>query len=185
MFRKEVLENESRRRIYWFVKRNPGLHLRELQRRLEIPLTSLDYHLGYLSRHELLSRDGEGFYTRYFDEELDEEDREILALLRQRRLREIVLVLISESKASYGVLMSSLSLPASTLSLYLKKLVDGGVVLRHSIGRENYYTLSDVAKVGRLLIVYRTSFLDRLIDNALVSLLETRFKVDSDDSGSE
>jgi predicted transcriptional regulator len=78
MFREEVLENENRRRIYRFVNRNPGLHLRELQRQLNIPLSSLDYHLDYLVRKGLLYREGDGFYTRFFDEDLDKRDREIL-----------------------------------------------------------------------------------------------------------
>jgi predicted transcriptional regulator len=178
MFREEVLENEARRRIYGFVKENPGLHLRELQRRLDIPLTSLNYHLDYLSRHDLLYRDGDGFYTRYFDEKLGIVDREILSILRQRRHREILLAIISKSKASYSHLMNGLNIPASTLSLYLKKLVEKDLIERHSIGRETYYTIKNEARVASLLVFYKTSFVDRLIDNAMITLLETRFKAD-------
>jgi predicted transcriptional regulator len=180
MFREEVLENETRRRVYWFVKSNPGLHLRELQRRLNIPLSSLDYHLGYLVHRDLLFRDGDGFYTRYFDEELNTKDRTILSILRQRRLREIILVVLSEVKVSYSYLMSSLNIPASTLSLYLKKLVENEIIERHSVGRETYYTLKDEEKIASLVILYRTSFVDRLIDNALITLLETRFITSKD-----
>jgi predicted transcriptional regulator len=178
MFREEVLDNETRRKIYWYVKTNPGLHLRELQRRLKIPLSSLDYHLDYLVRQDLLYREGDGFYTRYFDEDLDKRDREILSILRQRRLREIFLVVISESKVPFSYLMARLNIPASTLSLYLKKLVENDLVERHSIGREKYYTIKDEAKVANLLVLYKTSFMDRLIDNALITLLETSFKGD-------
>jgi predicted transcriptional regulator len=175
MFREEVLENDSRRRIFGFIEKNPGFHLRELQRRLGIPLSSLDYHLGYLVRQDLLYRDGDGFYTRYFDETLDKHDREVLSVLRQRRLREIVLVVLSESKVSFSFLLASLGVPASSLSLYLRRLVESDVLVRHSVGRESFYTVKDDVKVASLLILYKTSFVDRLIDNALITLLETRF----------
>ena len=183
MFRKEVLENETRQRIYWYVKKNPGLHLRELQRRLKKPLSSLDYHLDYLVRQDLLYREGDGFYTRYYDEELDKRDREILSVLRQRRLREIFLVIISESRVPFRYLMNGLNIPASTLSLYLKKLVENDLVERHSVGRETFYTIKDEEKAASLLVRYKTSFMDRLIDNALITLLETNFKGDSSNMG--
>jgi predicted transcriptional regulator len=176
MFREEVLENETRRRIYRFVNRNPGLHLRELQRQLNIPLSSLDYHLDYLVRKGLLYREGDGFYTRFFDEDLDKRDREILALLRQRRLKEIILIILSEDKASYSELMSTLNIPASTLSVYLRKLVVNDILERHTIGRETYYTVRNEDKIANLLIVYKSSFMDRLIDNALLTFLETNFQ---------
>jgi predicted transcriptional regulator len=148
MFREEVLENETRRRIYRFVNRNPGLHLRELQRQLNIPLSSLDYHLDYLVRKGL----------------------------RQRRLKEIILIILSEDKASYSELMSTLNIPASTLSVYLRKLVVNDILERHTIGRETYYTVRNEDKIANLLIVYKSSFMDRLIDNALITFLETNFQ---------
>jgi predicted transcriptional regulator len=52
--KEKVLENEHRREIYNFVKENPGLHMRELQRKLEIPLSTLEYHLDYRKRCYLL-----------------------------------------------------------------------------------------------------------------------------------
>jgi hypothetical protein len=72
--------------------------------------------------------------------------------------------------------MSTLNIPASTLSVYLRKLVDGDVIERHSIGRETYYTVRNEDKIANLLIVYKSSFMDRLIDNALIIFLETNFQ---------
>jgi hypothetical protein len=54
-------------------------------------------------------------------------------------------------------------------------LVESDVLVRHSVGRESFYTVKDDVKVASLLILYKTSFVDRLIDNALITLLETRF----------
>jgi len=53
MFKEEILENDRRRKIYTVIKKNPGLHIRELQRVLDIPLASLQYHLNYMRAEAL------------------------------------------------------------------------------------------------------------------------------------
>ena len=176
MFREETLANEARRRIYQFVLSNPGLHLRELQRQLDTPLSSLNYHLNYLVKQDILYSEDDGFYIRFFDEELEARNREVLSVLRQKRLREVLLVVLSQTKISYIDLKRRLQLPASTLSLYLKKLVEHNLLERHSIGRESFYVIKDEARIAGLLVLYKTSFMDRLIDNALSVLVETSFK---------
>ena len=48
MERSEILNLENRRKIYNYIRDNPGLHLRELSRRLNIAYYNLDYHIRYL-----------------------------------------------------------------------------------------------------------------------------------------
>ena len=48
------LELESRRKIYEAIEKVPGIHFRELNRRLGIPLGVIEYHLKYLEQHELI-----------------------------------------------------------------------------------------------------------------------------------
>ena len=102
MFRQEILENERRGNIYEFIKKNPGLHLRELQRRLKLPLTSLDYHLEYMVRKKVLLKESSEHYARFYIKQLDDEDKKILHSLRQKRPREIVLIILSKEKIKYS-----------------------------------------------------------------------------------
>ena len=51
---KDPLELENRRRIHQEVTLNPGLHYRELQRRLDMVPGLLDYHLAYLQEKGLM-----------------------------------------------------------------------------------------------------------------------------------
>ncbi|MEJ2271622.1 MAG: winged helix-turn-helix transcriptional regulator, partial [Candidatus Bathyarchaeota archaeon] len=78
MFKEEILENERRGEIYEFIKKNPGLHLRELQRRLNLPLTSLEYHIDYMVRKNVLLKESSKHYSRYYVRHLDNEDKRIL-----------------------------------------------------------------------------------------------------------
>ena len=47
--RNVILELEKRRKIYNYILTNPGLHFNEIVRGLQIPKTTLEYHLNYLN----------------------------------------------------------------------------------------------------------------------------------------
>jgi predicted transcriptional regulator len=169
MFKDEILENENRRRIYWHIELYPGIHLRELQRDLNMPLTTLEYHLGYMKRRGVVLGETEGHFKRYYTRQLDKDDKKVLSSLRQKRLRDIVLLVMANRKAKYRYLSDYLKLPNSTLSFYLKYLVEKGILLREKIGYETIYTVNDENRIARVVIAYRTSFLDKLVDKALAT----------------
>ena len=173
MFKDEVLENENRRRVYSVIEANPGIHMRELQRVLDMPLTTLEYHLTYMSRKKILFKESDGHYKRYYVRPLDSEDKKILSALRQKRMRDIVFLVLTNKKVKYQFLADYLKLPHSTLSFYLKYLVDNMVLAKEKIGYENIYTVRNEDRVARVLIAYKASFLDKVVDKALNTWIET------------
>jgi predicted transcriptional regulator len=173
MFKDEILENENRRKIYDSVEHSPGIHLREIQRILDMPLTTLEYHLSYMVRKKIIYSETDAHYKRYYVKALGEEDKKVISALRQKRLREIVLLTLSNQKAKYQFLAEYLKIPHSTLSFYLKYLVDNGILLKEKIGYETIYTVKDEDKVAKVLIAYKASFLDKLIDKTTAMWLES------------
>jgi predicted transcriptional regulator len=176
MFKDEILENERRRKIYAAIEASPGIHLRELQRILNMPLTTLEYHLSYMARKKILFAETQRHHKRYYTKPLDPEDKKLLAALRQKRMREIVLTILANGKAKYQLLADQLKLSHSTLSSYLKYLVSNNILAKDKIGYENLYTIRDEDRVAKVLIAYKPSFLDRLVDNALDIWMETHFR---------
>jgi predicted transcriptional regulator len=175
MLKEAILENDRRREIFNFVKANPGLHLRELQRRLVLPLTSLEYHLNYMVRKNVMYKERDGRFTRFYARLLDEKDMEVISVLRQRRLREIVLIILGKDGAKFQELQGILGLPSSTLFYYLKHLMDHEVITRDQVGSETVYNVND-DRVAKALIAYKPSFLDKLVDKALYAFMETQFR---------
>jgi len=175
MFKDEILENEKRRNIYAIIEANPGIYLRELQRILNMPLATLEYHLSYMTRKKIVFGETDGHYRRYYVKPLEPEDKKVLAALRQKRMREIVLIILANKKAKYQFLSDQLKVPHSTLSFYLKYLVDHNILARDKIGYENLYTVQDEDRVAKILMAYKSSFLDKLVDKALNTWMETRF----------
>jgi predicted transcriptional regulator len=180
MLKDEILENEKRRGIYAIIDANPGIHLRELQRTLDMPLTTLVYHLDYMHRRKIIYSEADEHVKRYYSKPLDLEDRKVLSVLRQKKLREIVLAVFSRQGTKYQFLSDSFKLPHSTLSFYLKHLVDKNVLERQKIGYENVYTIHDEDRVAKVLVAYKTSFMDTLIDKTLATWTEARNQREND-----
>jgi predicted transcriptional regulator len=175
MFKDEILENEKRRKIYALVEASPGIHLRELQRALSMPLTTLDYHLSYMIRKKIIFGETEDHHKRYYTKPFDPDDKKVLVALRQKRMREIVLIVLENGKAKSQLLAERLKLSHSTLSSYLKYLVNRNILAREKIGYENLYTVREEDRVAKVLIAYKPSFLDKLVDRVLDAWMETHF----------
>jgi len=173
MFREEVLANENRRRIYLITAANQGVHFRGLQRLLDMPATTLEYHLSYMQRKNIIYSETEGGFKRYYTKPLENEDKKVLSALRQKKMREIVLVVLANEKVKFQYLAEYLKLPNSTLSFYLKFLVDKGILFREKIGYETVYIVKDEERVAKVLVAYKSSFFDKLVDKALSTWLES------------
>ena len=120
-------------------------------------------------------RERNGRFTRFYAMLLDEKDMEVISVLRQRRLREIVLIILGKDGAKFQELQGILGLPSSKLFYYLKHLLDNNVIIRDQVGSETLYNVKDV-RVAKALIAYKPSFLDRLVDKALYAFMETQFR---------
>lgn len=139
--------------------------MREIGRELEIPMGTLEYHLHYLVKANLLTTRQDPRYTRYFATgELSRHEKDVLAVLRQKVPRQIAAHLLLAPGSSHGQLLAKFALSASTLSFHLKKLLASGIVSQEKSGRENLYKVVDGELVARVLIQHRESFFDDVVD---------------------
>jgi len=167
---KDPLELGNRKRIFEVVRQNPGVHFRELQRLTSMPIGVLSYHLDYLADRGLLAVDRQESFTRYFPGgQLGRDKQQMLAALRQEIPRGIILFLLMNPGATHGEVLRSFTISGGTLSYHIKKLVSRGLIRVDKAGRESRMTVIDPDKVSDLLIVYRRSFLDRLVDEFVAS----------------
>lgn len=162
------LELDSRRRIYEFIKSNPGTHMREIQRRLELPIGGLKFHIQYLIKHEIITEKPDRYYKRYYlAGTLGSLDKEALSALRQKYPRWIILFLLNHPGAKHKELLVQFELKPSTLSFYLKSLIEKRIILRKRAGRESSYKIIDSEGIVKILVTYRPSFFDKLVDRFL------------------
>ncbi len=145
-----------------FVQRYPGLHVRELIRRLKIPIGTLDYHLYRLGQKGLLETRDVGGYRCVFPNRpvgegppIPEDQKAVLALLRLPTPRTILLHLYLKGFASAKDLAGSAGISASTLSYYMDRLEGLGLIARQGApGGPRRVTLKDPELVRRVLLAY-------------------------------
>lgn len=160
-----VLDLKSRRRIVDFVKESPGLHLRELATRLEMPVSTLEYHCYQLAKHGLLvTRESAGFKSFYPGDGMDRRDKDVLYLVRHEAPRRICAHLLLHPGATPKDLRDIVGLSGPTLSFHLNKLRAAGVLREEPAGRTKLLYVEDPERVANLLVTYRKSFLDAAVD---------------------
>lgn len=162
---KRTWDIESRKKIYELISNAPGLHMREIHKRLNIPLGTVEYHLMYLEDNDLVIAKEEGRYKRYYPKGVMGSDvRRILSLLRQDIPRRIVIYLLEHPNATFGDISEQFDIAASTLSFHITKLIKKDIVERVKMGRTSLFRVKYPDMVVKVLIAHKRSFLDELVE---------------------
>ena len=185
--------------LFHFIEKNPGLHLRELQRRLSVSsMGNFEYHIQILHKLKLVMERTEGGYKRYYPVHGAVKNKALLALLRQKLPRRIVILIIEKMRQQGCLelaklsgdaaeedetaakekpagakecgstpfeLMGELGLSPSALSYYLSKLRKQGVLKKEKQGKNVFYVLEEPKEALKLIISYRESFTDGLVNS--------------------
>ena len=161
----DVLELENRRKIYQLVSKFPGMYLREIEKELGLAIGVLEYNLSYLERAEILTVEREGNRKRYFvGEDISFGDKTTIGIMRQEIPRRIVIHLMLNPKASFQDVLAQFNISKSTLSFHMKKLTEANIVGSEKEGRSSFYSVIDPENTARVILTYKASFLDSVVD---------------------
>jgi DNA-binding transcriptional ArsR family regulator len=191
-FHCNILELEARRSIYNFILNFPGLHIREISRRLKVPFTTLQYHLRYLEKRELVRAREDGKYTRYYiTSRFGRKEKDILNLLHKKTPVQIIFYLLTMIVCSQVELSKSLDKHPTTIEFHLKKMEKMGIIsqvksefgvikldfkpyeVEHfQEGNEIIYRLEDPYLIYDLLITYNKSLFNDEIYRQMVDYID-------------
>ena len=192
----DALEFETRKEIYNFILEYPGLHLRELFRRLNHSGGAIKYHLNFLKKQHLIIEKHEMGYNRFYaSNDVGMGEVKILNVLRQKNLRHILLYLLSCTGASQIELSRELNKDPKTIAFHLKKLkeydiievapVENGMVRtrykksklfgRNPVASEVIYRLRDPYLAYNVFLMYKGKLFDENTTSDLIELFEFFF----------
>ncbi len=159
-------ELEYQKKIYECIVNNPGIHFRELSRITNIQIGVLEYHLDKLERSDLITSKIDGKYRRYYAINIHSPgERYLLGILRQDIARKIVIIILEKKLVSARDINKELKLTNASLVYYLKKLLNYNIIDYKIENDEKLYFSKSPEKIANVLIKYRRSFIDKLIDS--------------------
>ncbi len=155
------IELEPRKKVYESIRDNPGAHLRQIDRMVDISLGTIRYHLRVLEKRSLIVSRKEGKYKRFYVRgTIDSSDKDRLAVLRKELPRTIILFLMEYPGSTHKDMSEVIDVASSTLSYHLKMLRKKEIV----ICQDKKYRVKNEEAIADLLIQYRRTFLDSLVD---------------------
>jgi predicted transcriptional regulator len=186
---------DTRKEIYQFITKYPGLHFSKISRELSIPKTTLKYHINYLKKRELIIDITEDRYVRFYaSNKLGVEDKKILNIIQKKTPRSIILYLLTNKAASQKELSKKLKKAESTLSEHIKKLLKLGIIevakkkgkniiatnyvqekniKKKIVGREKFYVLKDPYYIYTFIRDNEGKLLDELEVNYYLKLFSS------------
>ena len=107
------------------------------------------------------------FGLRLYLRNIGDGESALLSILRSQKYRNTLLFLLNNPNAPQGQIASHIGVSPSTMSWYLKKLLKSNVIKGERDGREIRYSVIDGQRLAETLNTFKTSFLDKSVDNFL------------------
>ena len=96
----------------------------------------------------------------------------MLSILKLKTPRRIALYLIQNGDSTFDSVLSQFEFTKSALSFHLRKLLVAGIVKENRSSSRTTYEVTNVDEVVRIIITYRATFLDNVVDSFIDSWLQ-------------
>jgi predicted transcriptional regulator len=132
----------TQRRVLEYIKKHPGVHLRQICRELSLAMGDVQYHIRRLERDGRINSIRRGIYKFFYPSTLfGVRQRDVLSVLGLEMPRELLLNIVEKPGSTQEELAHATSVSQSTVSWHLKRLVDLGIIERRQQGRAMEYTV--------------------------------------------
>ncbi|MHA2394252.1 MAG: hypothetical protein ACXAEX_20135 [Promethearchaeota archaeon] len=142
--RNDILNNETRKQIYEFIKENPGVYFNRIVRELEIHKPVIIWHVDMLEKFAFIRREEFENHEVFFEVNLDENDNKFRFFTAKEKSRKIIEYL---RQHDYGItkthLSTDLGMHHNTISKYLQMLEDFNVIIKKKTYKKILYFLNE------------------------------------------
>ncbi|MGI0092507.1 MAG: winged helix-turn-helix transcriptional regulator, partial [Nitrosotalea sp.] len=147
-------DSENRTRIYNYIKKNPGAHLRMITRELDTGMGATQHHLDILEKSGKVKSRRINIYRHYYVVEVLDAEHNILAFLRQETAMDILTFLMEHPKSTQSEIINFKGFSAPTISWHMTRLEQAGLVSSMKDGRTTRYTITDMQSISMALKTY-------------------------------
>jgi predicted transcriptional regulator len=136
----KVLLNNTRREIYNYIIDNPGVHLREIAKKLNKGVSTITWHLRILEKADLIRNKKIGNKLIYYPKGMDISDLPLL-YLNNETSQEIFRYILN-NPAHLRKIAEDLDMPVETVRYNLKKMEEMNLVNRKEKGNKIIYSVN-------------------------------------------
>lgn len=166
-------ELEELKKVYDVVKSSPGLDFRDVQARARLDIKSTRTCINTLKDHSIIEERQDDETFRFFPSSgMSERDKKTMGLLRQFIPRQAVLYLLKYPNSKINDIAREVHTSSDSLSKHLDKLSGLGLVEVKRSGLSTSANITDPTAVVKLLIEYKESFLDKLVNKFIETWTE-------------
>ena len=197
MHKTNLLNLKNRKKIYDFISDYPGIHLRKIFEELEISESTIRYHLNYLVKHELITKQEKNGYARFYISDSNVVlDKKLVSYIRNENTRAIIIFFCFNVAGSLKTICKFLDKDKKEISSYLKKLRKDNIIeiapcknfefrtgfnrckkIKYSLSPgEKVYRLKDPYKLNNVLISFKNRFLDNGSMDLIIDFLLSIYK---------
>ena len=152
---------------------HPGLRFHEIKKQSKLANGTVEHHLSYLSKQEVLKKKYDGKVPRYYAYDMDNENQIILLRLRQHTTAKIIKVLLKYDCQSFAQIVKFTKRSPGTVSVYKNTLLKDKIIVGDTNECDSCkekaskikYRLVDSRKVKFLVEEYGKSSLKQCADN--------------------
>ena len=158
----EDLEGNAKR-VFLFIRENPGCHLRRIKDELGISMGTLQYHLARLEEARKIVSQRHGLRKHYFlVGAFGQEERALLQVLGNETVREILMFIGEQTSPTQTDIAQRMSISRPSVSWHMRRLSNLGIIEEVSEGRFKRYKLhGDPKHIVAMLRNYYPGVWDR------------------------
>lgn len=156
-------DSEVRSKIYDYIEKNPGAHLRMITRDLQLGMGATQHHLDVLAKSGRIKSRRINVYRHYYAASVLEKEHRIIAFLRQETARDIMIYLLVHPGSTQSEIVNFKGFSAPTINWHMTRLEEAGLVTSAKEGRTTRYTIVDNHGVAAALKTYHENIWDKLL----------------------
>jgi predicted transcriptional regulator len=147
------------------IKKNPGIRFREVMEKISLSNGVLSYYVRKLENSGIIKTQRTSRVSRFFINDMTEEESKIASRLRQTTPKAILVTLLENDMMEFQGIVSNVKKSNATISFYLSKLVDDEIVnYKKKDLKKNYYIV-EKQRIANLITEYHPDVIESASDN--------------------
>ena len=170
-------------RILQFIQQNPGFHLRQIKRELNLSMGTIQYHLTLLEKNGKIISDKHALHRHYFPVGMfGDMERNMLKILNQETARDIIMFIVEQKNPTQTDIVDSINISAPSVNWHLGNLLNLGIIKESKDGKFKRYTLVGSSDfIISLMKNYHASIWDKWSTRLAEMFLSLKEEEKSDD----